>query len=881
MSGAPHVTERRPLTLLQLAVAATVAIVPVLVGVLLVVASMRQPDRARTAIGEERHISVRHLAALRTFESGVVRRTDVRVPVPDAHALLDGIPECTAQWDGRPGLVARIRNAIAPKANTLSRADRMALDLEAIDQALLRFSSAENQRVIARVGLDGARWIDAVRMALRTPVEAAGFPGRQFVVQCADVAAAVATMARGNGRILPALAWRGTEVTRTVARWRTDQLVHVGAREVSRTNPWTGIAGCIYLGQDRDGAPTHFAGGLRGQDDQLCARDEMTGRAQDATSRVVALAGEPTATLQPDDPRWQVPPSLGVLLQPLATLQRPAGRLYRAYTESSDDADAGSAPSAHGPNRLELGGIPIDVGYSIDLTIEPAVQALAQRTAACYTGRHDVCALLGMRRKEDADGTLGGRMIEKAMVRMAAVAIVDVATGRIEALAGALSPCTRQEYDGPGRESTCDRRMPYPIRYRPDALDNAAIFHDAMPASTIKPIMASAFLSDTSVGPRWLATELTAIARGPATLPAAHTLRNELMRSDSARFLDRMFCADQGFGPCARPWAVQSFASAFGWNGGCAAASLDCGKRDVLFGRRVDDARQAEGSLPAFMATYGRLMVEPPGARLDGSFLLRKPARLDDARVRRCAAGPDGRRFSDDDWEKCSGGMVVDVVAEGWGQGHARATALGSAGMMARLAAAANGEREVRAPHLVARVRGTGPIEQATLGPPLLPPTAGVAEPVPLSRDAAAVILSGLTFGPRAGTSRSACEQVLDARTCAAIDWIAGKTGTPTFPNDYRSLDELARLCAPGVAKTREETLACGSLRPYKWYVAAYRTDRKDPRWTKAIAVLTERNWYAATGRIQSAGDRGPNPAAEIALQVATRHARMLSGSGE
>ena len=108
------------------------------------------------------------------------------------------------------------------------------------------------------------------------------------------------------------------------------------------------------------------------------------------------------------------------------------------------------------------------------------------------------------------------------------------------------------------------------------------------------------------------------------------------------------------------------------------------------------------------------------------------------------------------------------------------------------------------------------------------------------------------------------------------MDWIAGKTGTPTFPNDDRSLDELARLCAPGVAKTRSERAACGPLRPYKWYVAAYRTDRSDPRWTKVIGVLTERNWIAGTGRIHGAGDHGPNPAAEIAMQIAGRHAGYL-----
>ena len=87
------------------------------------------------------------------------------------------------------------------------------------------------------------------------------------------------------------------------------------------------------------------------------------------------------------------------------------------------------------------------------------------------------------------------------------MAVIDVASGRIEALAGALSPCTREEYDGPGRSKSCDKRLPYVPRYRPDALLNAAVFHDAMPASVIKPIMAEAFLTDPDVGARWLAAE--------------------------------------------------------------------------------------------------------------------------------------------------------------------------------------------------------------------------------------------------------------------------------------------------------------------------------------------------------------------------------------
>ena len=112
--------------------------------------------------------------------------------------------------------------------------------------------------------------------------------------------------------------------------------------------------------------------------------------------------------------------------------------------------------------------------------------------------------------------------------------------------------------------------------------------------------------------------------------------------------------------------------------------------------------------------------------------------------------------------------------------------------------------------------------------------------------------------------------------TDSDIDWIASKTGTPTFPNDDRSLDDLARLCANGAVKVKRDRDACGPLRPYKWYIAAYRADRNDPRWTKVIGVLTERNWIADSARIHGAGDHGPNPAAEIAMQIAGRHVGAL-----
>jgi hypothetical protein len=320
---------------------------------------------------------------------------------------------------------------------------------------------------------------------------------------------------------------------------------------------------------------------------------------------------------------------------------------------------------------------------------------------------------------------------------------------------------------------------------------------------------------------------------------------------------------------------------AFGWNGGCADATHACGKRDLLFGRAVDATDGTGAVAPlALLVPYGRLLAEPLDNRLGAPLRLRPVTPLDSATVRSCAIGADGLRASGDDWEKCRGRGVVDIAAEGWGQGHARSSALGVAGMMAALAAAANGQAVVRKPHLVRSLRGVGPADGAGVESAVTRWNLADAQPNEISPAVAEVILSGLAHSHRAGTARTACEQVFDARSCQQIDWIAGKTGTPTFPNDGRSLDELARLCGGAAVKSRSDRLACGPLRPYKWYVAAYRTDRNDPRWTKAIGVLTERNWIADTGRIHGAGDHGPNPAAEIALQIASRHAARLGGDG-
>src|ERR1700682_1320861 len=279
--------ERRRLTLLQLAVAGSMGVGAVLVGVLLIVASAREADSARPAQNSDRHVSVRHVAALKTFEYAIIRRERVKAGPPSAETLLEHFPQCRTEWDGRGGVLSRARRLlIRPSSDGSSGATRMAVQLEEIDQALVAFSSGDNRRVSDNVGLDSGRWFEAVTTALQTPIEAPEYPGIRFAMQCADIAGAVSTLARSNGRMLAALAWRGTEVERVIARWRPEQFVEISARDVTRLNPWAGIPGCIYFGKSAkdandEGGGIYFLGGARGVAHRLCPRPDMRGLAAD------------------------------------------------------------------------------------------------------------------------------------------------------------------------------------------------------------------------------------------------------------------------------------------------------------------------------------------------------------------------------------------------------------------------------------------------------------------------------------------------------------------------------------------------------------------------------------------------------------------------
>ena len=411
------------------------------------------PDAAWRQGRNDRYVSVRHVAALKTFERAIVARGKQAPAAIDAAQVLDGVAACRREWGVRTGALPWLRRTVLGGVAESAPADEIAARLNELDAALLRFSARANPRVEQRVGLDAARWFGAAGEALATPIETAEAPGQQFRVRCADLSAALATLRRGDAAMLENLAWRGTEGSATLARWRPEQQMQVAARDVTRRNPWAGAAGCIYFGAgdgaDASASPRYFLASARSLQRRLCATTALSGVAS-ATAASGAdaaaplpLAGEPGRNDGADDPRWMVPPSLLTLLQPLEPLRQPTGALYRLYTEGevAGDALGRRSDAVAGANRTAIDGAALDVGYSIDVTIDPALQALAQKTAACYTGRHDICRALALHRKEDGDHAVGEQLLEGAMVRMAAVAVIDVATGRIEALAGALSPC--------------------------------------------------------------------------------------------------------------------------------------------------------------------------------------------------------------------------------------------------------------------------------------------------------------------------------------------------------------------------------------------------------------------------------------------------------
>ena len=101
--------ERRRISLLDCAIAASLGVVPVLLGVIALVAVVRpaDPDSVDAQGRSDRYVSVRRVAALKTFERAIVERRTVAPAHTDTLAVLAGVPACRKEWSG-PAPLTRV-----------------------------------------------------------------------------------------------------------------------------------------------------------------------------------------------------------------------------------------------------------------------------------------------------------------------------------------------------------------------------------------------------------------------------------------------------------------------------------------------------------------------------------------------------------------------------------------------------------------------------------------------------------------------------------------------------------------------------------------------------------------------------------------------------
>jgi hypothetical protein len=761
---------------------------------------------------------VKTRAALDALVAAIAPAGPPPAAMPDSAALAALLPQCA-------GL---------PPYQGLGFMDDLAEQLALLDRRLEAMTASDGRRNAPL----------RQRYQLQAPVWVQGLARGK--IDCRQAAQALRLLAGPRGAALLAHAnWpehrRGSDAPAGV---------RLAAESLAQADPWRGWPGCIWLGGLQAGSTAyHLApAGRASWSRELCEQPGF--RPANAGSVVAARPAAGDATPADDDPAWSIPNDLGALLGELDALRLPQGRLYRDY------ADARPARA----NRATVGGNEVDVGFSVHLTVEPRTQAIAQRVAACYTGQAAACEQAGIAFAQvgAAQGAGAASMWERAAARMTAIAIVDVASGRIEARASAHTPCYAQENDGPFRDAGCLPLWTEPRR-RPDALLNHAVFTDYLPGSTIKPIIASVFFEDPGSN--------------------VEQLSGWLASSNTDRFNDALFClgAARGNG-CDRPARVQQRAADLGWNVDCSALpSRRCGRADILFGRRLssrlanDDAATA-AALPAAAplqraALVGRLFVAAPTAE-GGERLMPLPA-IDPAAAASC-------RDAKGVWHaaNCSSSAMKPLVNEAEGQGQARSTALGLASMLARLTAAANGMQAVRRPHLVEKIvdasgKSVATAATRTDADGALP--LAEAEPTVVAADTAQKVLNGLARGSGpGGTGNLICKHVFGTRCAQAGTQVAGKTGTPSFGFDRLSLTQARQQCR--VQPRGGDCLQ----KPVKLYVAAVKSGA-DPqgRYDKVIAVMSERNWTLASSKLPAAARErvhgGSNDLNNVSTEIAMR----------
>ena len=576
----------------------------------------------------------------KTFERAIVRRArGERRRVPTRRACSTALAAVPARMArrGRRGAAGcagssrrrRRRTAGGADRRPAGRARRRAAALQQPRQRARRASrSASTRRAGSR--RRATRW----RRRSSRPTR----PGSASAVRCADLAGALAALrARRRARCSRRFAWRGTEGARDAGALAARAGDARSRRaQVTRRNPWGGIAGCIYLGRARRRrrAPATSSPARAARSSASARRPRSRRRRAARRAPHAAPPSAPPTALRRRAAAW-----------PIRSTTR-AGwcrrRCSRCCSRSSRCASRRARSTAlYAEGEQRRAGAPTaaarlarTASSSTARRSTSASRSTSRSIRRCRRWRRrpppatpaatTSAARSAMRRAEDARRSRSARSCSKARWcgwRRSRSSTSPAAASRRSPARSRRARARRST--APAATPAATRACPIRCSTAPDALLNPAVFHDAMPASTIKPIMAAAFLAD----PR----RRRALARAPSArrcrrdgAPARDSLRGQLMRSDSARFLDRMFCIEQRLRrTAARPWEVQATARAFGWNAGCADGDARLRQARPAVRPRRSARGDAPRSRPA--PTRGRLR---PAAERAG-----RPA----SSARRCA----------------------------------------------------------------------------------------------------------------------------------------------------------------------------------------------------------------------------------------------------
>lgn len=564
-----------------------------------------------------------------------------------------------------------------------------------------------------------------------------------------------------------------------------------------------------------------------------------------------------------------VPRGIGILVDALEPLRNPETKT-KVYQNVIRDTNKEKLP----------GGLSKEVGLHTVFTIDSEMQNKAQVIAECYTGEKKACADAGL-------SPPGETLYEKARARRVGIAVIDIASGEIEALASSESPCFRHDLTGTGKRPTgcmdLDDEAAMAMRGDTDALLNHALFMEAPPASTTKPVVAAGMLADKSFTKNVKKEEL----------------ETALKTSNTTAILNWMFCAEKGIpNTCARPGSALEVAHDLGWNLGCAGmdGKEECGFIDVLFGRPI-------ASIPVGFADEYKAGKYVPVSQ---SVLL--------SRFLIDSSDGELRDMTDDElfptpyldnlkncfkvkWEmdKLENKAGLGVVSEGRGQGNSRATPLGVATMMGSLAASAQGIH-MPYPHLVRDLLRADGAPDGN-GHPLK--KWGLPETVQgIDKERAVTVVNAMKLANRpGGTANKACVQIMGGK-CDEDLGIASKTGTPGFDKvhlaqyntewkiyaqqrkRYMAYTEQQRRLQRGETISEKERLlgpASPPSRPpspWKWYAGIFNSSSDiaghKGQYDKAFAVLVEKNWHTTTMQVDNPldTDAGSSSAAEIGLAL-------------